>query len=144
MIALRAIPDAVEAAVRAGRQPEIAARFARYQEWAARTPGGEHSALCSRSRVLLEPDRAEEHFRQALAAPAALPPFWRARTELLYGQWLRRERRRQQARGHLRAAGDLFHQLRAQPWEEHAAAELRATGETTGKRGPSALGQLTP
>jgi hypothetical protein len=34
MIALRAVPDAVEAAVRAGRQPEIAARFARYQEWA--------------------------------------------------------------------------------------------------------------
>ena len=52
-------------------------------------------------------------------------------------------RRRQQDRGHLRAAADLFHQLRAQPWEDHAAAELRATGETIGKRGPSALGQLT-
>ena len=144
MIALRAIPDAVEAAVRAGRQPEIAARFARYQEWASRTPTGEHSALCSRSRALLEPDHAGEHFRRALAAPAALPPFWRARTELLYGQWLRRERRRQEARGHLRAAVDLFHQLRALLWEDRAAAELRATGETTRTREPSALGQLTP
>jgi len=144
MIALRAVPDAVEAATRAGRQAELTARFARYQEWVAGTPTGEHSALCSRSRALLEPDRAAEHFGQALATPAALPPFWRARTELLYGQWLRRERRRQEARGHLRAAADLFHQLRALPWEDSAAAELRATGETARKRDPSAFGQLTP
>lgn len=62
------------------------------------------------------------------AAPD-LPPFWRARTELLYGQWLRRQRRRQDARGHLRAAVDLFRQLLAQPWEDRAAAELRAAGK---------------
>jgi DNA-binding CsgD family transcriptional regulator len=117
MIALRAVPDAVEAAVRAGRQAELTTRFARYQEWVARTPTGEHSALCSRSR---------------------------ARTELLYGQWLRRQRRRQEARRHLRASADLFHQLRALPWEDHATAELRATGETGRKRDPSALDQLTP
>lgn len=98
----------------------------------------------SRSLALLEPAEAGQHFRQALAAPAELPPFWRARTELLYGQWLRRQRRRQDARRHLRAAIDLFHQLRAQPWEDRAAAELRATGETTRTRGPSPLGQLTP
>jgi DNA-binding CsgD family transcriptional regulator len=143
MIALRAIPDAVEAAVRAGRQHEITTRFARYQEWVSRSSTSEHSALCSRSRALLEPDRAGEHYRQALGA-AALPPFWRARTELLYGQWLRRARRRQEARGHLRAAVDLFHQLRAMPWEDRAAAELRATGETTRARGLSAPDQLTP
>jgi DNA-binding CsgD family transcriptional regulator len=144
MIALRAIPDAVEAAVHAGRQPEITTRFARYQEWASRSPASEHTALCSRSRALLEPAQAGEHFHQALAAPAQLPPFWRARTELLYGQWLRRQRRRQEARRHLRAAVDLFGQLRAQPWEDRAAAELRAAGETTRTRGPSPLGQLTP
>ena len=71
-------------------------------------------------------------------------PFWRGRTELLYGQWLRRGRQRQEARRHLRAAVELFHQLRALPWEDRAAAELRATGETTRARGSSALDQLTP
>ena len=73
-----------------------------------------------------------------------LPPFWRARTELAYGEWLRRQRQRRNARGHLRAAADLFHQLRARPWEDRAAAELRATGETIRARSPSALDQLTP
>ena len=82
--------------------------------------------------------------RQALAARPALSPFWRARTELLYGEWLRRERRRQEARGHLLTAAELFHQLRALPWENRAAAELRATGETTSKRDRLALDQLTP
>jgi len=144
MIALRAVPDAVEAAVHAGRQPEITARFARYQEWVSRSPTAEHTALYSRSRALLEPAKAGGHFHQALAAPAALPPFWRGRTELLYGQWLRRGRQRQEARRHLRAAVELFHQLRALPWEDRAAAELRATGETTRARGSSALDRLTP
>jgi ATP/maltotriose-dependent transcriptional regulator MalT len=143
LIALRAIPDAVEAAVQAGRQSEITTRFARYQDWVSRSPAREHAALCSRSQALLEPAMAGEHFRQALAAPAVLPPFWRGRTELLYGQWLRRGRQRQEARRHLRAAVDLFHQLRALPWEDRAAAELRATGETVRKRDLSAVEQLT-
>jgi DNA-binding CsgD family transcriptional regulator len=143
LIALRAIPDAVEAAVQAGRQSEITTRLARYQDWVSRSPAREHAALCSRSQALLEPAMAGEHFRQALAAPAVLPPFWRGRTELLYGQWLRRGRQRQEARRHLRAAVDLFHQLRALPWEDRAAAELRATGETVRKRDLSAVEQLT-
>lgn len=91
-----------------------ATQLARYQEWVSRSPAREHAALCSRSQALLEPAVAGEHFRQALAAPAVLPPFWRGRTELLYGQWLRRGRR-QEARRHLRAPFDLFHQLRALP-----------------------------
>ena len=57
---------------------------------------------------------------------------------------MRRGRQRQEARRHLRAAVELFHQLRALPWEDRAAAELRATGETTRARGSSALDQLTP
>ena len=68
----------------------------------------------------------------------------RARTELLYGEWLRRERRRTDARVHLRAAIDLFRRLGAVPWAERAEAELRATGETARKRDASAVDQLTP
>jgi len=144
MIALRAIPDAVEAAVQAGRQSQITTRLARYQDWVSRSPAGEHAALCSRSRALLEPAMAGEHFRQALAAPAVLPPFWRGRTELLYGEWLRRERRRTDARGHLRTALEVFRTLGAVPWAERAEAELRATGETARKRDVSAAETLTP
>jgi len=62
----------------------------------------------------------------------------------LYGEWLRRERRRTDARVHLRAAIDGFRRLGAVPWAERAEAELRATGETVRKRDASALDQLTP
>jgi DNA-binding NarL/FixJ family response regulator len=67
-----------------------------------------------------------------------------SRTELLYGEWLRRERRRTDARGHLRNAVEIFRTLSAVPWAERAEAELRATGETVRKRDPSAVERLTP
>ena len=73
-----------------------------------------------------------------------LSPFLQARTELLYGEWLRRERQKREARRHLRRAADLFHQVGVPPWEERAEAELRATGETARRRDPSTLDQLTP
>src|SRR5262249_39253608 len=71
-------------------------------------------------------------------------PFDLARIHLLYGEHLRRERRRADARLHLRSALEAFERLRAGPWAERAAAELRATGETARKRDPSTLAQLTP
>jgi DNA-binding NarL/FixJ family response regulator len=72
-----------------------------------------------------------------------LSPFEQARTELLYGEWLRRERERREARRHLRKAADLFRQVGAPPWEKRAEAELRATGETARRRNPSTFDQLT-
>src|SRR5262249_51417144 len=66
------------------------------------------------------------------------------RTELLYGEWLRRQRRRVDARPHLRAALELFEQLAVGPWEERARAELRASGETIRRRDFATLEELTP
>ena len=66
-----------------------------------------------------------------------------SRAQLLYGEWLRRERRRGESRGHLRAALESFRTLGAVPWAERAEAELRATGETVRKRDVSAVEQLT-
>jgi DNA-binding NarL/FixJ family response regulator len=63
---------------------------------------------------------------------------------LLYGEWLRRERRRTDARGHLRNALEMFRTMGAAPWAERAEAELRATGETARKRDVTAVEQLTP
>src|SRR5439155_1156016 len=65
-------------------------------------------------------------------------------TDRLYGEWLRRERQRREARRHLRRAADLFRRVGAPPWEERAEAELRPTGETARRRDPSTLDQLTP
>ncbi len=71
-------------------------------------------------------------------------PFDRARTELLYGQWLRRQRERRQAREHLRTALDLVERLGAQPWTDHARGELRASGEPPPARGRRRRAAHTP
>ena len=144
MVGLRLIPEVVEAALAAGREADAREAFVRYDEWVTRFPSETHVALRYRTRALLEPARADEYFTAALAHADAVPTMTRGRTELLYGEWLRRERRRQDARPHLRTALELFRQLGAALWEERAAAELRATGETTRKRDPSTLDELTP
>ncbi|CAM3182073.1 LuxR family transcriptional regulator [Saccharomonospora xinjiangensis] len=74
-------------------------------------------------------------------------PFERARTELNYGEWLRRKRRTTEARTHLRAASMIFESLGASPWAERARAELRASGEGIargGAAGPDLAARLTP
>ncbi|MFD9942184.1 AAA family ATPase [Nonomuraea sp. NPDC059023] len=74
----------------------------------------------------------EELFLRAVQLHREGPgrPFERARTELLYGEWLRRARRRSDARTPLRSALEIFERLRATPWAERARAELRATGDS--------------
>jgi DNA-binding NarL/FixJ family response regulator len=71
-------------------------------------------------------------------------PFELARTQLLYGESLRRGKRRADARLQLRQALETFEQLGAAPWAERARTELRATGETARKREPGAASRLTP
>ena len=138
------LPDAVEAAVRSDRLDEVTDHIDAYQAWVEQVPNRARLALFARCRALAQDSRAELHFEQAVALGDALPPFERARTELLFGEWLRRERRRVDARSHLRAALELLQPLGVPPWEERARSELRASGETVRKRHPSTLGQLTP
>jgi DNA-binding NarL/FixJ family response regulator len=85
-----------------------------------------------------------EAFAGALAAEAcAVMPFERARTQLVFGERLRRQRQRAEAREHLQAALETFQRLGAQPWADKAHTELRATGSTVG-RSADALPRLTP
>jgi DNA-binding NarL/FixJ family response regulator len=70
-------------------------------------------------------------------------PFDRARTQLLYGEWLRRARRRTEARPQLAAALETFQRLGASPWADRARTELRATGRTL-RRQDTARVPLTP
>ena len=139
-----ALPDAVEAAVRAHRRREVAEHLDRFREWAQRFPNSGRLSLLARCLALVEEADAERHFARAIELAPALSPFDKARTWLLYGEWLRRQRRRIEARPHLRAALALFQQLGVSAWEARARSELRASGETARRRDPSSRDQLTP
>ena len=109
IIALISVPDAVEALVRAGRSAElIAAPLDRFRAWVVQAPTDARRSLFARCEALLETCPPDAAYSDAAALASALPPFQQARSELLYGEWLRRERRREDARPHLRAALELF------------------------------------
>ena len=119
------------------------ARFERWAELDQRTWSLGTAARCRAQ--LTKGDDAERHYQAALAVDGlGERPFQLARTELAYGEWLRRARRRADARPHLRTALELFERLAATPWADQARTELRATGETARRRDPSTLHDLTP
>ncbi|MFD0689319.1 LuxR family transcriptional regulator [Actinomadura fibrosa] len=141
-----ALPDHVEAAVRAGRPDLAAPAAARFAEYAERIGQPWARAVALRCRALLAADeRAGSAYAEAVDAhPPDRRPFAWARTELLYGEWLRRRKRRGEARSHLRAAADVFERLDAVPWAERARGELEATGERAPRQDlGGASGRLT-
>ncbi|MFB9371453.1 helix-turn-helix transcriptional regulator [Kitasatospora albolonga] len=126
--ALLAAADTVEAAVRAGRPEAGAAAFATLASWARRTGVAWAVAAAHRSAAVLDGRWAQECFERALAVPgAAERPFCHARTHLLYGEWLRRTRRRARARVHLAEAAGVFRELGAAPLLARACGEQDLT-----------------
>jgi DNA-binding CsgD family transcriptional regulator len=138
----RAVPDLVEAAVRLGVPDRVAEPYRRFARWAEAGGTAWARALLLRCRALLGPDgQAEACYLEALELHRGTErPFEQARTALLYGEWLRRARRRTEARGQLRAALEVFDLLGARPWADRARTELGATG--AGVPEPSAAGPL--
>jgi DNA-binding CsgD family transcriptional regulator len=138
--------DLVESAVRAGQPDACRTQFDAYAAWSERAARPSQMALVSRCRALLsDGEEALAHYETALKEHAASEgTYQRARTQLDYGEALRRARQRGAARPQLRAALETFERLSATPWAERARHELRATGETARKRDPSTLDQLTP
>ncbi|MFB4263156.1 AAA family ATPase [Nonomuraea sp. GTA35] len=138
--------EQVEAAVRLGEPERAEEPLRRLEAWAhaGKQPWAE--AVSARCRGLLSDD--EDDYLRALAAHRrADRPFEQARTELVYGEWLRRSGRRADARAPLRAALQTFERLRAAPWRARAEAELKATGESVLPARPAAadpLERLTP
>jgi DNA-binding CsgD family transcriptional regulator len=100
----------------------------------------------ARVRALLsEGEAAERLYRESIAHLAATRVRVElARTQLLYGEWLRRERRRLDARRPLRAALAAFTSMGTEAFARRAERELRATGEHARKRTVETLDQLTP
>jgi DNA-binding NarL/FixJ family response regulator len=138
-------PDLVEAATRAGRPEAAAPALAYYEQWANASGANWVLALAARCRGLMaKGEPAHEHFEEALRLHADEPrSFAWARTALVYGESLRRARRRVDARDQIRGALEVFDRIGAAPWAERARAELRASGETARRREPSTLDQLT-
>lgn len=143
-----AVPCWVEAAVLGGRLPEesreLQAAVDEFASWVARTADPGAPAQLARCRALLAPaDEADARYAEALAHHGrAGGDFERARTQLLYGQWLRRRRRTREARGPLRDALVAFQRCSARAWADRAAGELRAAGEPAGVRRDAADGPL--
>ncbi len=135
-------PDLIEAYVHTGQRSQAQAALIVLQEQAVTAPGLWTRAAAARSRGLLEDD-FQPAFEEAMALHARTDmPFERARTELCFGERLRRARRRAEARDQLHAALQTFERLGAEPWADRARNELRATGETV-HRNRSASDELT-
>jgi DNA-binding CsgD family transcriptional regulator len=140
-----ALPDKVEAAVRAGRPDEARGALSRLEGWVGSTRDlAAQARLAACKALLADGEDAGRQYEEALELGAHLGPFDLARIRLLYGEHLRRNRRRSDARAQLRPALDGFERLRAERWAERARLELRATGESARKRDPSSVDQLTP
>jgi DNA-binding CsgD family transcriptional regulator len=138
--------DAVEAAVRCGR-PEIA--HAVLDDFAPLAVGGTPWALgvMARCRALLAGDDpgADDDYQQSIEYLQGTPVVLAlARSRLVYGEWLRRQRRRRDARDQLRAALESFERVGARGFAGRARAELAATGEHAMERTDQAGPQLTP
>jgi DNA-binding CsgD family transcriptional regulator len=104
-------------------------------------------AVDARCRALLaESDQdGAQAFEEALTwHSSAGRPFEQARTQLCYGEFLRRQQRRVDARPHLAGALATFTRLGAVPWARRADAELQATGMTSRRAAPSDAERLTP
>jgi DNA-binding CsgD family transcriptional regulator len=143
---LVAAADAVEAALRAERREMAESCLDDLERWTSHTRAPWSLPLVERCHALLATGGEAEHrFEEALLLhQATSSAFDRARTQLLYGEFLRRARRRADARPHLRTAVETFASVHAALWEERARNELRATGEVVRRRDPAAIWQLTP
>ncbi|TLF81076.1 helix-turn-helix transcriptional regulator [Nocardia cyriacigeorgica] len=144
VIGLRVLPDLVEAAVRGDDPGRAEAARERLTTWADRTGADWIAALAHRARALTAADAtAEHHFRAALA-PAGRP-FDTARTQLLFGEWLRRDKRKTEARTLLESAAETFDRLGFAPWAQRARTELAALGVGAAARPAHGLAAaLTP
>lgn len=145
LIGTQALPDLIEAAVRAGRRPLAETALERLADRATASGTSLALGLLARSEALLaEADEAGPKYEEALlllGLTRAVPQL--ARAELLQGEWLRRLRRRREARDRLREALDVFDAVGFAAFAERTRIELRATGERVSGRESEPSEELT-
>jgi DNA-binding CsgD family transcriptional regulator len=140
-----AYPDFVEAASRTGRSAEASATLAVLEHRAALAGTPWALGMAARSRALMSDDAgAEELYLAAIAHLSGdLAEVELARSRLLYGEWLRRVRRRADAREQLQQAAELFRRVGAEIFLDRVNHELAATGGNPMEAGTDDFG-LTP
>jgi DNA-binding CsgD family transcriptional regulator/tetratricopeptide (TPR) repeat protein len=144
-VAYWALSELIEAAVRSGR-PELAAGAHQRLTATARAGGTDWAlGVLARSSALLATGRAADAlYQQAIEHLGRTRIRMElARSHLLYGEWLRRENRRQEARGHLRTAEDMFTAAGADAFADRARHELAAAGGSVGERAARGSDALT-
>jgi DNA-binding CsgD family transcriptional regulator len=140
-----ALAELVEASVRSGNSDLAAEAFERLVEPPSASGSDWGLGIVARSRALVSEDKAAEAlYLEAITRLGRTPlrPEL-ARAHLVYGEWLRRENRRMDAREQLRAAYELFIGFGACAFAERTRRELLATGEKVRKRRDETRGQLT-
>jgi DNA-binding NarL/FixJ family response regulator/energy-coupling factor transporter ATP-binding protein EcfA2 len=142
---VRALPELVEAAVRTGDRDLAGKGLQRLSERALASGSPWALGLLARCKAQLAEDEAESLYREAierLGGRLLAPEL--ARAHLLYGEWLRRGRRRTDAREQLRVALETFERIGGEAFAERARTELLATGARAPKRHHEARTELTP
>ncbi|MGW4962563.1 helix-turn-helix transcriptional regulator [Nonomuraea sp. NPDC004186] len=145
-LALRcfSLAELADAAVHSGQGRAVAGIIEELEAVALTTPSPSlHADLRYARAVLADEAAAEPFFDAALGADLRRWPFVRARVQLAYGEWLRRQRRTAESRAPLRTARETFDALGVIPWSERARQELRASGESSRGRSSEARDVLT-
>jgi DNA-binding CsgD family transcriptional regulator len=140
-----ALIELVEAAARS-REPRLAADALERLSERTELSGADWAlGIEARSRALLDEGQGAEglYLEATERLGRCRIKVHLARSHLLYGEWLRRENRRIDARETLRTAHEMFSTMGAEAFEERAARELLATGEKARKRTADTRGQLT-
>ncbi|OBA82082.1 LuxR family transcriptional regulator [Mycobacterium sp. 1164966.3] len=138
--------ELIEAAVRSGTTTAAANTLSRLTEMTSASGTDWALGIDARSRALLSAGaEAERFYREAIERLGRTRMRSElARAHLLYGEWLRRERRRTEARTQLRTAHSMLDAMGMHAFAERAGRELQATGETARKRAAGVSGeQLT-
>ena len=140
------LSDLVEAAVRSGKPGRAAGPLTQLREIAEANGTDWALGFLARSRALdSDGQTAESLYREAIdRLSRSRIRVAHARALLVYGEWLRRENRRVDAREQLRAAHTMLTDTGMQAFAERARRELLATGETVRKRSVETLDELTP
>jgi ATP/maltotriose-dependent transcriptional regulator MalT len=138
--------DLVEAAARSGHPERAAGPLERLAEIAEANGTDFARGIEARSRAMLsDGETAERLYREAIERLSRTRiRVALARAHVVYGEWLRRENRRVDAREQLRVAYDMLADMANEAYAERARRELRATGETVRKRTVETLDELTP